>query len=117
MRMAGRIEFLFLDDLFLDEATAGSIGRDRNNGSGLGFRFGSLRLRLLLAAQAKEAKSGGTKRVYIVRGSCIGVRLGGNRFVDRWLVVRRFVSTSSCLVTGDATGSSAEGSSIGVSMA
>ena len=72
MRMAGSVELLFLDGLFLDEAAAGGICRDRG---GLGLRLCGFLVRLLLAAQAKEPESGRRQWVDVVRGGCIGGRL------------------------------------------
>ena len=72
--MAGSVELLFLDDLFFDEAAAGSIGRNGGDCGSLGLRC-RLFFFLLLAAEAKEAEAGGRQRVDIVRGFGVGLRL------------------------------------------
>jgi hypothetical protein len=64
MRMTGSDKLLFLDGLFLNEAFAGSVSRNRH-----GF------FRLLFAAESKETKFSRRQRVNVVRCGGIVFRL------------------------------------------
>ena len=113
--MAGSVELLFFDDLFLDNAVAGGVCRNRGHGCGLGLRLdlgGRRFFGLLLAAQTKEAEAGGRQRIDGMRGGAVQLRLRrlgllglsgsrrigrkcrcslvlGNDFVCRWFACRR----------------------------
>ncbi len=77
--MAGKFEFLPLDDFLFDDARAGSErGTDRLSCSGLGLGACGLRRRergfvgsLFAAAEAKQAEAAGRVRVDAVRGAAI----------------------------------------------